>query len=408
MVSFDVVSLFTRVPLKEAMEVIFARLEHDETLEERTNIPVHDICHLTEICLTSTYFQFQDAFYEQVDGAAMGSPLSPIVANIYMESMETRALEAFHAKPKLWVRYVDDTFVLWQHGEEKLETFHEHLNSQHPSIQFTKEVECDNKIPFLDVLIERTGTRVTTRVYRKKTHTDQYIHYTSHHHHRAKSGTIKCLKYRMDKICNAKSKQEEINHIRKAFRNNGYPDKFITRALQNPTQPTETPEEENSERPKILSLPYCHGLSERIQRVCGRIGVKAVFKSHHTLREKLTRVKTPRPDLLKRSVVYEVPCLDCEKVYVGETKRNLKQRLMEHKGAVRREDRKNGIATHAWDEDHRVNWQEARVVTVEPSYWKRRMREALRIQSVGSTSNLDCGLTLDPVWLQFLDRIRSP
>ena len=75
---------------------------------------------------------------------------------------------------------------------------------------------------------------------------------------------------------------------------------------------------------------------------------------------------------------------------------------MEHKGAVGREDRKNGIATHAWD-DHRVNWEEARVVTVEPSYWKRRMREALRIQSAGNTSNLDCGLTLDPVWLQFLD-----
>ena len=85
---------------------------------------------------------------------------------------------------------------------------------------------------------------------------------------------------------------------------------------------------------------------------------KVVFRSHHTLRrEKLTRVKTPRPDLLKRSVVYEVPCLDCEKVYVGETKRNLKQRLMEHKGAVRREDRTNGIATHAWDKDHRVNWK---------------------------------------------------
>ena len=129
----------------------------------------------------------------------------------------------------------------------------------------------------------------------------------------------------MDKICNADSKQEELNHIRKAFQNNGYPDKFITRVLQNPTQPTETPVEENSERPKILSLPYCHGLSERIQRVCSRIGVKAVFKSHHTLWEKLTRVKTPRLDLLKRRVVYEVPCLDCEKVYVGETKRNLKE-----------------------------------------------------------------------------------
>ena len=133
--------------------------------------------------------------------------------------------------------------------------------------------------------------------------------------------------------------------------------------------------------------------------MCDRISVKAVFRSHHTLREKLTRVKTPRPDLLKRNVVY--------KEYVGETKRNLKQRLMEHKGAVRREDRTNGIATHAWDKDHRVNWKKARVMTVEPLYLKRRMREALRIQSVGNMSNLDCGLTLDPVWLQFLDPIRS-
>ena len=70
---------------------------------------------------------------------------------------------------------------------------------------------------------------------------------------------------------------------------------------------------------------------------------------------------------------------------------------MEHKGAVRKEDRKNRIATHAWDEDHRINWEEARVVTVELSYWKRQVREALRIQSGGNTSNLDCGLMLDPV-----------
>ena len=76
-----------------------------------------------------------------------------------------------------------------------------------------------------------------------------------------------------------------------------------------------------------------------------------------------------------------------------------------YKYALKREDRKNGIVTHAWDEDH---WEEARVITVEPSYWKRRVQEALRIQSVGSMSNLDCGLTLDPVWLQFLDQVQEP
>ena len=62
--------------------------------------------------------------------------------------------------------------------------------SQHPLIQFIKEVGCNKKIPFLDVLVERTEVGVTTKVYKKKTHTDQYIHYTSHHHHRVKSGSM--------------------------------------------------------------------------------------------------------------------------------------------------------------------------------------------------------------------------
>ena len=77
--------------------------------------------------------------------------------------------------------YVDDTFVLWPHGEDLLQAFHEHLNSQHPAIQFTMEMESEKKLPFLDVLVERSEEGISTSVYRKKTHTDRYIHFTSHH-----------------------------------------------------------------------------------------------------------------------------------------------------------------------------------------------------------------------------------
>ena len=73
MVSFDVVSLFTKVPLWEAMLYISDLLHDDETLEDRTTLPPDVICSLTEICLSTTYFMFENDFYEQIEGAAMGS-----------------------------------------------------------------------------------------------------------------------------------------------------------------------------------------------------------------------------------------------------------------------------------------------------------------------------------------------
>ena len=92
MVCFDVVSLFTRVPVSDALCVIEDLLEDDDTRKTRTTILPTDIMSLNRLLLTTTYFQFGNVFYEEVEGAAMGSPLSPFVANIYMQDFEHRAL----------------------------------------------------------------------------------------------------------------------------------------------------------------------------------------------------------------------------------------------------------------------------------------------------------------------------
>jgi len=110
-------------------------------------------------------FQYQDSFYEQVEGATTGSPLSPIVANIYMEYFEEMALESAQLRPRVWRRYVDDTFVIWQHGSPSKQSFLEHLNSQQDPIKFTIEEEQDSKIAFLDVLVRREGLKMSTSVY---------------------------------------------------------------------------------------------------------------------------------------------------------------------------------------------------------------------------------------------------
>ena len=121
-------SLYTKIPIKYVVETIRS-LSDDNTAE------------LVEVCLNSTFFTFRKDFYEQVEGIAMGSPLSPIVANIYMEMFEKRALELSPLKPKRWKRHVDDTDVIWPHRKNTLDQFLQHLNNLNNNIKFTMEIE---------------------------------------------------------------------------------------------------------------------------------------------------------------------------------------------------------------------------------------------------------------------------
>jgi len=142
MVSFVVVSLFTKVPVEESFTL----------LNQHFN---NEILALYKHVLTSTYFCMDGQFYEQTDGVAMGSPLSPVIANFYMEDFEMKAIEKATNKPDCWYRYVDDTFVIWSHGKEKLMDFLKHLNGIHNNIQFTMEIEREGHLPFLDIDVNR-------------------------------------------------------------------------------------------------------------------------------------------------------------------------------------------------------------------------------------------------------------
>ena len=92
-ISYDVTSLFTSVPIQPVLNIIQQRLAIDQDLQNRTSISIQHIINLLEFCLNSTSFVFQGQYYQQMEGEAMGSPLSPIVANIFMEQFEKEALE---------------------------------------------------------------------------------------------------------------------------------------------------------------------------------------------------------------------------------------------------------------------------------------------------------------------------
>ena len=209
MVSFDVVNLFGMIPVDEALVIIREKLENDEDLEERSAIPVNSLMELVTFCLKTAYFQLENQTYQQVDGVAMGSALSPIVSNIYMEHFEELALNTAQLKPDLWLRYVDDTFILWSHNEN-VEALLTHMNSIRPSIQFTMEKESNGQLPFLDVLVERQDDGFSTSVYRKATNTGRYLNFYSNHPFSVKIGLINSLTHRAATICSSRDGERRV------------------------------------------------------------------------------------------------------------------------------------------------------------------------------------------------------
>ena len=144
----------------------------------------------------------------------MGSPISPIVANLFMEDLEVQAIMTSPSPPVLWKRYVDDTFTII-HKQDK-DAFLEHLNNIHPNIKFTsEETRPDGAIPFLDILITpKDDGSLQTSVYRKPTHTDLYLQWDSHHTIPSKYSVVGTLYHRAKTICsNQEMLLKEEQHL---------------------------------------------------------------------------------------------------------------------------------------------------------------------------------------------------
>ena len=129
----------------------------------------------------------------------------------------------------------------------------------------------------------------------------------------------------------------------------------------------------------MLVLPYVKGLSEKIRLVCRPLNIKTAFRSSSTLRSLLTHVKAPTPPEEQKCVVYRVPC-ECGSVYVGETGRQMKTRIEEHKRAVMKADPNNAIAEHVWSTGHKIQWDETTSIDHDGDWFRRRIKEALHIR----------------------------
>ena len=406
-VSHDVVALFTSVPVDRAAVIIHKRLLEDTTLTERTNVSVNNIIELLTWVLSTTYFVYQGVYYKQIHGAAMGSPVSPIVCNLFMEDLEQRAIATALNPPGWWYRYVDDSHS--KHKRHNVQEFTDHLNSQDEDVKFTVEYpDSDNRLAFLDShpQVLEDGS-IKLKVYRKPTHTDQYLSFSSNHPIEHKLGVIRTLYNRAETIVTtAEDRAAELDYVDTALTQCGYP-KWALKKFRDRVPATPSADQPAApEKPRFcgkVQIPYIPGLSDKLKRAFLEHNVQFSHKPINKLRGLLV---APKDKSLKGDItgtVYRIPCsggnTECKEFYIGETDRDFWTRFSEHKRKCM--SKKSEVAEHIHIKapDHQVDFEQTQILDRDSRWYQRGIREAIYIRAQKPTLNRNAGrYSLPVVW----------
>ncbi|CAK1589319.1 unnamed protein product [Parnassius mnemosyne] len=325
----------------------------------------------------------------------MGSPVSPIVADIFMEDFEEKALLTAPVTPSFYKRYVDDTFTILP--SDKVTAFLEHLNSINSKIQFTMELEANNSLAFLDVLVIRNpNNTVGHTVYRKKTHTNRYLNGESHHHPSQLATVGKSLLQRARGICDSKHLAAELQHVKQVLHDNKL----------------RIPRLRHSDRVKPATvervpavLPYVRGVTDKIGYILKRASIRTFFKPPKKISQFLPSVKCNIP--LQDAGVYKLDC-ECGLSYIGQTKRSIKTRVKEHIADVKHQrSGKSAVCDHILDGPrHYIRFDKPQVLAKEHRFLPRMIREAIEIKK-HPNFNREGGWVLPPAWDPVIHKIKT-
>ena len=319
MVSYDVCSLFTNIPLSETIDIaVKLILENKKDLKFSEN----ELTKLFRFATAQTHFYFDGKIFDQVDGVAMGSPLGPTLANLFMGYYEQKWLESDHGRHfKFYRRYVDDIFCLFE-NEHQAQTFLDFLNIQHPNLKFTIEKEHVKQLPFLDVLNTRSD-RLTTTVYRKSTFTGLLQNYNSFVPFTYKKGLIKTLVDRTFRLNNTwVGFHLDLEKLKVILQKNEYPPKLIDKSVYRYlskkiiNKPSETDPVKANDNIRYFKLPFIGKFSKftenKLQKLTKQFckegtNIKIVFSTFKLASLFSTKDKVPYG--LKSYVVYKFSVL---------------------------------------------------------------------------------------------------
>lgn len=443
-VTIDVSSLYTSIPHEDGLRAIRLTLQNNPNLA----IPIDTILELTEMTLTMNTFVFNGHHYHQIQGTAMGTKMAPSYANIFMGVLEHELLENAEIQPSIWVRFIDDIFAIYRGSEDEIRSHINYLNQFHNTIKFTSCIDRD-QIDFLDVTVYRKpDNTIGTRLYTKPTNTGQYLNASSFHPHHQIESIAYSQALRLRLICSDvkdfdTSSKLLLKNLTLCGHNHHKTKAAIIKAkaveretlLNPPTKPhkkiipfivTHTPD--NRSIPYTLKQATSLLRPTPVNRRFLENRLIVAFRRSTNLRDILVHSEHPRPqrksisrpcmrfnckicehvvttnhitpskDKTRKipivghntcdsfSVIYALLCPVCGHKYIGQTGRNIRQRLYEHKRNISKRDREQPAAKHFIDHD------------VQP-------HEILLIIIDNSAKDKNTRLRLEEAWIRSLDTV---
>jgi len=327
----------------------------------------------------------------------MGSPLSPIIADLVMQDLEANTLDTLGLEIPFYYKNVDDIAlaVPRQKTKEVLTIF----NSFHPRMQFTLEISDNNRINFLDVAIIVEDGKIMFDKYEKPTNTGRYINYHSQHPVSQKKSIIYGLIDRIILLSHPKFQEENIRTVINILIDNCFPLPFIfntinrrIRTLANTNHIDKKEKVQGSQEFKnkknFFTIPYVRSISESFLPLAKKYGYEIAYSVPNTLNRFIKRGKDKIEPAMQNGVVYKINCRDCNSSYVGQTKRKLGTRLKEHRLDM---NKKNGIlsviSNLKLENNHEMNWNGAQILDIEPSFTKRIVSEMIHIKKQSKSLN---------------------
>ena len=361
MVSFDVCSLFTNIPLSKTIDVCLDRLYRGPDPSIRPTLPEDVLRRLIELCVKDNTFVFNGKVYVQKDGVAMGSSLGPLLANIWMAHLEENFMQDHPEFPLFYRHYVDDTFCLFK-DRISAEMFFIFLNTIDTNIKFEMEWEQDNKLEFLDTVVIRSSTSDYPDIRTKVKATDKglFYHFNSFVPMKYKLNLVSTLVYRIYKIAsNYHLLHQDLEVLKKKLLSNRFSLYFVETSIAKVLDKFYT---NNSQDKKdvdgnnvVMVLPYLGHISYSTKRKLVKllskfyptVNFRIVFKRGYRL-SNMFAYKDRLPLSCRNCVVYYTQCEKCgpSAAYVGKTKNTLHERFYSSSGHLHPSNTNSALLGH--------------------------------------------------------------